>query len=441
MHLPSVLSRRPGAVLVALACVATLVAGVLRADPTSAGDRVMPGSFTGYAFDACQAPTQEQMDAWLERSPYWGVGIYIAGDNRSCPVQDNLDSTWVDEQTRKGWRLLPLTVGRQAACSHSKRWEKISADPAGGYAAARRQGRDEARSTIVAAQGYGIAEGSTQWLDLESFDTSRTRCRESALAFVSAWTGTLHHRGYRSGFYSSASSGIRMLDRARVGTPRRYTLPDQIWIADWNAREHTGSTYVAAAGWTPHRRVHQFRGDHEETHGGVTLEIDSSFMDVGRGTVAPRPGRHCGVRREFGSYRALHRGDRSALVAALQCFLRRQHDTRAAVDGRYGAATARAVRRFQRVHGLSPTGRVNRRTWMVLLTEGSTPLLKYGAGAGAVRRLQRGLNAAAGERLEVTGVFAGRTRAAVKRYQRSQGLPQSGVVTEDVWALLQAGRR
>ncbi len=433
--------RRAGTVLLTLALLGTALVVVLRPAPAEATTRVMPGSFTGYAFDACQAPTQQEMDVWLERSPYWGVGIYIAGENRFCDVQDNLDADWVTQQSRRGWRLLPITVGRQASCSTTKRWLKIDPDPTDRYASARRQGRAEARSTARAADGLGIARRSTLWLDLESFDISRRRCRESALGFVSAWTARLHDLGFRSGLYSSASTGIRMVDRARVESPRAYHLPDQVWIGDWNGRQDTRSTYLPADAWAPHRRVHQYAGGHRETHGGVTLNVDSDFVDVGRGTVAPRPGPHCGVRREFGSYRVLHRGMRNAQVAALQCFLRQKRFTRAGVTGRYRPSTVRAVRRFQRAHELAVTGRVNRRVWMVLLAEGSTPLLKYGAGSDAVRRVQRALNAASSAGLEVTGVFERRTRAAVRDYQRSRGVHRTGVVTDDLWAMLQAGRR
>ena len=67
----------------------------------------LPGSFTGYAFDACQAPDQEAMDAWLERSPYWGIGIYTSGVNRYCDVQENLSADWVAEQDGKVLVMLP----------------------------------------------------------------------------------------------------------------------------------------------------------------------------------------------------------------------------------------------------------------------------------------------------------------------------------------------
>ncbi len=74
-----------------------------------------------------------------------------------------------------------------------------------------------------------------------------------------------------------------------------------------------------------------------------------------------------------------------------------------------------------------------------MLSQGTTPLLKYGAASDAVRRLQRALNAADGAGLAVTGVFEARTTAAVKRYQKDHALPQTGVVTPAVWTRLLAG--
>jgi peptidoglycan hydrolase-like protein with peptidoglycan-binding domain len=83
---------------------------------------------------------------------------------------------------------------------------------------------------------------------------------------------------------------------------------------------------------------------------------------------------------------------------------------------------------------------VDRRTWVVLLSAGSRPLLKYGSAGDAVRRLQRALAAAGSPGVSGTGVFEEHTRAAVVRYQRDHDLPATGVVSADVWRLLQAGR-
>jgi len=419
--------------LALLAGTVVVVQGLRAGPPVMTG--VMPGSFTGYAFDACDAPSQRQMDAWLEHSPYWAVGIYIAGENRACAQQPHLDADWVATQAARGWRLLPLSVGRQAPCSVGH-WSKIDPAPADGYAAARGQGRDEATGAAAAAGDLGIARGSTLWLDVEAFDISRTGCRDATLAYVSAWTRALRDRGYGSGFYSSASSGIRMLEQARVGAPGRYDVPRQIWVGDWNQRHDTGSAYLARDGWSG-GRVHQYTGTHRETYGGVTLEIDSSFMDVGQGTVAPPDRTPCATPRGYPTLRA---GDRTPGVVALQCLLQHSHPPWQDTSGEYTSATVQAVTVFQRSHGLRPTGVTDRPTWVALLSQGSRPLLKYGSGSDAVRRLQRALGATQGAAISVTGVFEENTRQAVQRYQRTHGLPATGVVTTDLWRVLQTGR-
>jgi peptidoglycan hydrolase-like protein with peptidoglycan-binding domain len=408
---------------------ASLVPTTRDASPSDLG-------FTGYAFDACHAPTQQQMDAWLARSPYRGIGIYIAGANRYCPTQKNLDRAWVAEQTRKGWYLLPLTVGRQAACTHVPQWQKVSPAPADSYAAARMQGGTEAVATAAAARRLGIGTGTTMWLDVEAYDIANPGCRASTLAFVSGWTNTLHLLGYRSGFYSNGNSGIRSLEDARLAGPGDDALPDQVWVADWNFRDGDLSRQVSAAGWTPHRLVHQYVGDHAETYGGVRLVIDSDFVDLG----VARPGRHlphCGLPRDYGRYRSLRAGDHDTQVAVLQCFLGGGNAGR--VTGHYDAATVAAVRRFQQQHHQPVTGAVGRRTWMTLLARGSTPVLRYGADADAVRRVQRALNAATGAGLPVDGFYGRATEEVVRRYQHRQGLRHPGVVTRATWRRLQAG--
>jgi peptidoglycan hydrolase-like protein with peptidoglycan-binding domain len=423
------------AVLLTVLAATAVAVQVLRPAPAVVTG-VMPGSFTGYAFDACVAPSQRQMDAWLEHSPYWAVGIYIAGENRACPRQPHLDAAWVAAQADRGWRLLPLSVGRQAPCSESTRWSKIDPSPADRYAAARGQGRDEATDTAGAARDLGIARGSTLWLDVEAFDISRTRCRDATLAYVSSWTQALQTSGYESGFYSSASSGIRMLEQARVRAPGTYDLPRQIWVGDWNQRHDTRSAYLSRDGWSG-GRVHQYTGTHRETYGGVTLQVDSSFMHVGRGTVAPPDRTPCPMARE---YPTLRDGVRSRSVLVLQCLLRQRQLLRRDTAGEYTSATALAVTAFQRSHGLRPTGVTDRPTWVVLLSEGTRPLVKFGSGSDAVRRLQRALDAADGAGISVTGVFEEHTREAVRHYQRAHRLPATGVVTTDVWRLLQTGR-
>ncbi len=424
---------------------ATVAAGLVATAPTaSAASVVTPGDFTGFGFDQCVAPTQKAMDAWLRSSPFWAVGIYTSGASRACTSQPNLTPTWVSTQLANGWRLLPITLGPQASCTTRSRYlrqERINPRTTGSYAAARAQGSREADRAIDAAQRLGIGAGSTLWYDLEAFSTSNTTCRESALSFLSSWTDRLRARDYVSGVYSSAASGIKMLDQARAYRPGAYTMPDQLWIADWNGRADVFSSYLGNAGWMPHKRVHQYRGGHNETHGGVTINIDSNWLDLGRGSQIAAEPKHCGGAASYnhGSFPTRRVGSTGAHVSTLQCLLRAKKVYTGAIDGIYDAELGEAVRSYRVSRGLTSTSSTGPAGWMAILTDGDTPLLKYGAASTAVRRLQRGLNAADSANLTVTGVFEGRTTAAVKRYQSAHGLRATGVVESAMWSKLLRG--
>src|SRR6476469_9214048 len=411
---------------VALTGLATLAAGLVLSSPATAANRVTPGSFTGYGFDQCTAPTQRAMDAWLNASPYWAVGIYISGDSRGCLSQPNLTPTWVSTQLAKGWRLLPITLGPQAWCTTRERYlhqVRINPSSSGSYTTARQQGAAEASKTVAAAQRLGISAGSTLWYDIEAFSITRTDCRESALSFLSAWTDQLHALGYVSGIYSSGASGIKMLDDARATRPGTYTMPDQLWVADWNGRAETASRYVRSDGWAPRQRVHQYRGGHNETYGGVTINIDNNWLDLGRGSTPGKEPVHCGgVGYSFSTYYSRKAGNTGALVKAAQCLLTGQKLYSGKVDGVYGATLATAVRRYRAAHGLPAAGTVGPRVWVSLLAQGAAPVLKVGSASDAVRRVQRSLNAADRAGLAVTGAFGAPTTAGVRTYQRDHAI-------------------
>jgi len=403
--------------------------------------RQHPRSFTGYALDTCDAPSQRAMNRWLTHSRYWGIGIYIAGMNRACSSQPHLTRRWVQRQSANGWRLLPLVVGRQAACSPRGYYsgKRISSAPDNRYRHARKQGHAAANSAVSAAQRLGIGRRSVLWYDLEHFDLSRDRCRRSAMAFTSSWTRQLHDRGYRSGFYSSASSGIRMVDAARRTSGDGWATPDMLWIAEWNYRDNLRSAYISTRHWWPHGRVHQFRGGHTERHGGVPINIDSNYFSVGGGSRAGAQGSHCGTRMNFREYRTIVRGAEGAKVRIAQCLLRKKKAYDGRVHGRYTKALAKAVRTYQRAHHLRVSGKVDRRTWTVLLSSGRTPLLKFGSGSNAVRRMQRALNASSDARLRVDGVFARSDVVAVRGFQKEAGLVRTGVVAGPTWRRLTRG--
>ncbi|GGO79395.1 glycoside hydrolase domain-containing protein [Nocardioides deserti] len=416
---------------------------------------VTPGDFTGYGFDQCLTPEQWKMNRWLKHSPFLAVGIYISGDSRACRNQPNLTPTWVTKQLRKGWRLLPITLGPQASCQpRFPRYDddvKINPKPGGNgrYFQARQQGLAEAEKAVAAATALGIAQGSTLFYDLEGYDNSNTHCRESALAFVGAWTEKLHELGWVSGVYSSAGSGIKALDDARVSRPGTYTLPDTIWIARWDGVANTSTSYIRDDGWRPGGRVKQYRGGHDETWGGVKINIDSNFLDVGRGSIAPREVAMCGgVRVNWPVYAALRpatgnqKPSDPRQVKALQCLLKDKGRYAGAVNGKLNARLLSSIRAWQSATGAPVRDRWSKANWMTLHAAGSSPVLKRGSAGGEVRRVQRALNAASPKaKVVVTGVFDARTDAAVRAWQKKVDLPVSGVVNPESWAALRNGIR
>ena len=421
---------------------------------TASGGLATPRNFTGYGFDQCEAPTQAKMDTWRRYSPFWGVGIYISGNSRACRTQANLDHAWVSTQLRRGWRLLPITLGPQASCS--SRYPKygwsvdptINPDPSNNFGKARRMGSQEAEKAVAAAKGLGIVPGSTLWYDLEAWDySSRTtalaRCHKSALRFVHAWTRRLHSRGYKSGFYSSAASGIKMMDNARSNnTP--LTLPDYLWIARWdsNANTSVSSEYLAAGAWNPHRRVKQYQGGHNETWGGVTINIDRNFLDVGRGSYT-RPKKHCGgVPVNWRRYLALDPGtSRHRQVSTLQCLLKELGRWDGGLRGHYGRALARAVEEWKADNGFTRSPKWRRAHWMALTAKGQRNLVKFGSANSAVFRLQRTLNASGVSAMSIDGIFDQQTDDALRAYQQKVGgVRVDGITRHDTWALLKQGR-
>ncbi len=446
-------SPAEGAELTAATAQVAQVAQVARAAQVAAAT---PGDFTGYGFDQCVAPTQAAMDAWVASSPYRAVGIYISGDSRACRVQPNLSPTWVATQVSRGWRLLPIALGPQASClDRFPRYRDdftIDPRPASSYAAARAQGVVEADKNAADAGALGIGPGSTLWYDLEAFDLANTHCRESALGFTSAWVTRIKELGYVAGFYSSASSGIKMLDDARVSRPGQFALPDRIWIARWDGVANTSTSYIAEDGWRPGGRMKQYKGGHNETWGGVTINIDSNYLELS-GTGAPPPPApapppaapvaeaHCGgTRVDFPAYYTLKpRAASEARTLALQCLLKEKRRYPGKLDGDYDRGTRRAAGAWMKSRGFTATRTWRRKHWVALLAGQDRPTLEVGASGPAVSRLQRALTAAR-QQVSVTGTFDEPTRSALLAYQTRVRATATGATDESTWRKLGRGR-
>ncbi len=239
----------------------------LRAHVTSASPATPGGVYTGPGFDACSTPSTAQMSAWGS-SPYRALGVYIGGANMAC-AQPNLSAAWVSQESGAGWHLMPIYVGLQAP-SNSCGCAAMSPSSASS------QGTAAASDAVTKAQALGLGAGNPVYLDMEAYSRGGSNS-PSVLAFIAAWTNQLHAEGYRSGVYSSDASGISDLV-SQYGSG--YSEPDDIWIANWNGSQSTSDSNVPSSEWSAHQRLHQYRGAHNETYGGVTINIDGDYLDA-----------------------------------------------------------------------------------------------------------------------------------------------------------------
>src|SRR5262249_19734121 len=130
----------------------------------------------------------------------------------------------------------------------------------------------------------GLPVGSPLYYDMEAYNNADASCSLAVRQFIAGWVTQLHILGYKAGFYSSLNSGIAdMTKSVNEGRPP----VDAIWIAAWNGTPNIygfNSAIVPDGYWSSHQRIHQFQGGHDETWGGVTINIDTNAVD---GPLAP----------------------------------------------------------------------------------------------------------------------------------------------------------
>ena len=132
----------------------------------------------------------------------------------------------------------------------------------------------------------------------------------------------------------------------------------------------------------------------------------------------------------------LKSGDKGPEVKALQERLKELGYYNSVIDSQYGAKTIAAVKAFQKKNGLTADGVANAATLKKLnsssaikatTTTTSTTTLKSGAKGDAVKELQQRLKALGYYNSVIDGDYGYKTVAAVKAFQKKNGLTADGV--------------
>lgn len=265
---PYLRPRRRSTLLAVGALLAGLIvtfAGAQTAAPAAARPEVNQEK----GIDTCAAPSLAQMNAFWQNTPYNNAGIYFGGSNRGC-AQPNLTSAWVAAVTKQGWGLLPLYVGLQSPCEKNEPY-RFSLTAATAYA----QGKAEAVAAKKALAALGMI-GAPMLFDLEAAYSKSTACLAAERWFIYGWVMQAHAAPhYYAGIYTSTCSGA--LDQySTIPVP-----PDLIDAGQWdNNPKTTVLSCVSAKHWIYHQRHKQYRGGHNETWNGVTLNIDNDCSNA-----------------------------------------------------------------------------------------------------------------------------------------------------------------
>ena len=242
------------------------------------------------AFDSCIRPSLTGMQAWWNSSPYYIYNIYMGGISNSSCFPDTLTATWISAVHAQGWEFIPTWVGPQAPCTSFK--YRFSENPQNAFG----EGIQEANLAYNRASSLGLVgpdnPKSVIYYDMEAFYGGSDACRLAVQNFLSGWSQRLHELNIRSGVYGS--SCYYMPDWKSLSNPL-----DDTWLASWYTVDHdnnpdTPKKYfydpyanvwsVACSGsltdaWRNHQRIRQYAGGHNETWGGVTVNIDSNITD------------------------------------------------------------------------------------------------------------------------------------------------------------------
>ncbi len=138
----------------------------------------------------------------------------------------------------------------------------------------------------------------------------------------------------------------------------------------------------------------------------------------------------------------LKKGSKGQAVKDLQEALNTLGFDAGKVDGIFGPATERAVKKFQSSVGIDADGIVGRVTWLNIdEADQSEPVLRRGSRGLPVRRLESRLTAADFDTGGVDGRFGAKTEAVVKELQEQAALEIDGIVGPATWEVVNTFER
>jgi hypothetical protein len=233
-------------------------------------------------FDTVLAPSQDDMDTWINSMNYRDIGVYIGGCDASVapasgikdacgnvPAQasgkqqnTNLNSSWVGHVSNSGWGIMPLWVGPQSSC--------ITQNPNGNnlientiITTAYDLGASEADAAANRASALGMGN-SIVYYDMEAYSTGNSSCSATVGQFLSGWVNELHVQGFLAGVYIYHPNFVDMT-----------TAPDAIWASNGDGSNSASDLgIVTSANWSG-KEIHQYCVGSQECPAATITDVDT----------------------------------------------------------------------------------------------------------------------------------------------------------------------
>jgi len=285
-------NRSTSAVL--LAVMLTFIAGLV-GPRTSAQTVVTINNDDG--FDVCTFPTQAQLAAFYNNTPYWFVNAYFAGATRACPNQPYLSGTTLGETEAMGYDVLPTYVGAYApsgnnlsGCAADRASETLTTSLNQDFS----MGQSDGQNAISAATALGLSPYTYNgnyytfplYLDVEYFATSYTdsgvSCGQIVDKYIEGWISEVLAAGYHAGLYANPGPSPNVYTQYLQNIPSSY-WPNDIWTADFGGTNNVwGISGLPDGDWSNDQRISQWSHETpsnncsggEEDRNGVCLNID-----------------------------------------------------------------------------------------------------------------------------------------------------------------------
>ena len=255
-------------------------------------------------FDSAILPDAATLKNWWQSSPYYDIGIYAPGSPNG-PTDPALTTAWVSAVSQEGWGILPIWTGLQAPCgcnnppsgahAHDSYPECRQLTPAQLFSIkpteAEQQGEAQAQAPFNSIRSLGL-DGSVIYVDIENYDASarddrNLSCGAATEAYVAGWTKRMHQDGGAgsAGVYgvlwdaSPQSHGSQAQAIDFQGADSLFLARDDNRVTVWGLNHDTDSQLDDSL-WPTRQRIHQFRGEAQESWGGASLYIDSNVEDA-----------------------------------------------------------------------------------------------------------------------------------------------------------------